>query len=122
MPPSDQDHNGTIQCLVTVHAAPAGQFTAQAVGLPDVCATGGTREEAVTRLREMLGAAVSSGALTALELPMEIPQPSSKRWDPNDPEMLAYMEILDQQAKEDLEQTLRELDQECSNSSSTPIT
>src|ERR1700728_4527502 len=88
MPPSDQDHNGTIQCLVTVHAA-AGQFTAQAVGLPDVRATAATREEAFAKLREILNAVVSSGALTALEVPAEKPLLSSNRWDPNDPEMLA---------------------------------
>jgi predicted RNase H-like HicB family nuclease len=122
MPPSIGNQNRAIQHLVTIRPEPPGQFTARAVGLPDVCATAATREEALARLDGMLHAMVSSGTLVALELPIEKPPIVSPGWNPNDPEMLEFLEILEQQSKEDLEQTLRELDQECSNSSSTPIT
>ena len=44
------------------------------------------------------------------------------RRDPNDPESQAFLEILAQRRRDDLEETIRELDQECSNSSSTPTT
>ena len=45
-----------------------------------------------------------------------------RRADPNDPNEKAYLEELARLRQEDLERTLRELDQECSNSSSTPTT
>jgi hypothetical protein len=44
------------------------------------------------------------------------------RHDPNDPEEQEFLEILAQQRRDDLEETLRELDTGCSNSSSTPTT
>jgi hypothetical protein len=44
----------------------------------------------------------------------------SGRADPKDPNERAYLEELARLRREDLEQTLRELDQECSNSSATP--
>jgi hypothetical protein len=42
--------------------------------------------------------------------------------DPNDPIEQEFMEELARQRREDLEQTLQGDGQECSNSSSTPIT
>jgi hypothetical protein len=100
-----------------VHAEDGGQFTAQAVGLP-LRATAASRDEALARLNEMLHAMVSSGTLVAIEVPAQ----ESPRWDPNNPEMLAFMKILEQQSKEDLERTLQELERACFNSSSTPTT
>jgi hypothetical protein len=115
--------NAASHHWVTVHAEPAGQFTAQAVGLPEVRATAPTRAEAIARAEEILRGLIAAGELVAIQAqPAQPVRLSRKEWDPNDPEMLAYMEILAQHKKEDLEQTLRELDQECSNSSSTPTT
>jgi predicted RNase H-like HicB family nuclease len=119
---TNSQQNGASRHWVRVHAEPAGVYTAQAVGLPEVRAAGATREEALSRLHQMLHILVSSGALVELGVPMDQPHSSAPHWDPNDPEMLAFMQILDQQSREDLERTLQELDQECSNSSSTPTT
>ena len=42
--------------------------------------------------------------------------------DPNDPAEIEFMEEMARLKREDLERTLREYDQECPNSSSTPTT
>ena len=42
--------------------------------------------------------------------------------DPNDPMEIEFMEEMARLKREDLERTLREYDQECPNSSSTPTT
>ena len=115
-------HNGAIQHLVTVRPEPAGQFTAQAAGLPDVCATATTREEALDRIQGMLQGLLASGELVPLEVQAANPLLNWVASDPNDPDEKAYLEELARDRQEDLEQTLRELDQECSNSSSTPTT
>ena len=115
--------NGSVHHFVTVRAEPGGQFTAEAVGLLDVCATAGTREAAIRRVQEILHALLSSGQLVQIDLPTEKPLfQSARHRDANDPEEQVFLEKLAEQQREDLEQTLRELDQECSNSSSTPTT
>jgi predicted RNase H-like HicB family nuclease len=115
--------NGAPQYWVTVRPEPAGQFTAQAVGLPDVYAAAATREEALAKVQETLRGLVASGQLVSIEVQTENPLLKwAGRRDPNDPEEQAFLAILAEQEREDLEQTLRELDQQCSNSSSTPTT
>jgi hypothetical protein len=55
----------------------------------------------------------------------EAAAPSPKRRsrkDPNDPNERAYLEAIARDRQEDLANTLRELEKECSNSSSTPTT
>ena len=61
-----------------------------------------------------IGASVISEAAPLPKRPM--------RKDPNDPNERAYLDALARDRREDLEKTLLELDKECSNSSSTPIT
>ena len=51
---SNTSRNGAIKHWILVRADSSGQHTAQAVGLPDVVATAGTREEALQRVRDML--------------------------------------------------------------------
>ena len=115
--------NDVMNHWVIVRPEPAGQFTAQAVGLPDIHATGATREEALARVQEMLRGLLVSGQLVPVAVQAENPLLKwAGRRDPNDPESKLFLEILAQQHREDLEQTLRELDQECSDSSSTPTT
>jgi hypothetical protein len=115
--------NGVVQHWILVRPEPPGRFTAQALGLPELCATAATRDEAIQQVRTRLGEWLASGQLVAVEVPGETPL---LKWfghtDPNDPNEQAYLEELARLRREDLERTLRELDQECSNSSSTPTT
>jgi hypothetical protein len=58
-------------------------------------------------------------------LPGEVPNPVLNfhgHLDPNDPAEIEFMEEMARLKREDLERTLREYDQECPNSSSTPTT
>lgn len=119
---STAPRNGTSPWWVTIRSEGPGRFTAQAVGLPDVRASAATREGACARLQEMLSAMIAAGTLAPLELPVELAEAPKANWDPNDAEMLEFMKILDDQAAEDLEQTLQEHDRECPNSCSTPTT
>jgi hypothetical protein len=112
--------------LVTVHAEPPGQFTAQVVGLPEVRATAMTREQAINQVLARLSEMLASGDLVCLELPTN----GSRLWlpppiDPNSPVEQEYLEELARMRQEDLEQTLRQYeleDQQCPGSSSTPTT
>jgi hypothetical protein len=109
--------------LVLVRPEPPGRFTAQAVGLPEIHATAATREEAVEQVRKILQEWLVAGNLVPVQLSQENP---SQKWpgsvDPNDPDERAYLEELARFRQEDLERTLKEYEQECSNSSSTPTT
>jgi hypothetical protein len=120
MSAANTHQNGTVQHWVTVRPEPTGQFTAQAVGLPDVRATCATREEALVHVQKILRALLASGHLVAIDVTSENPLLNWVGADPNDPDEQAYLEALARDKQADLEQTLRELDQECSNSSSTP--
>jgi hypothetical protein len=122
MKPSE-NQNGAMQHWVTVRPDAGGQYTAQAVGLPEVRATAADRDEAFRRVREMVRSLVASGELMAIAVPpANTTQTRRHPKDPNDPHERAYLDALARDHQEDLEQTLRELDQECSNSSSTPTT
>ena len=93
------------------------------MGLADVCATAASREEALARVQEILRAMLNSGQLVTVDIQAENPLLKwAGRRDPNDPEEQAFLAELVRAKQEDLENTLRELDQECSGSSSTPTT
>ena len=98
-----------------------GQFTAQLVGLPELAATAATREEAIQQVRKRLAEYLASGRLVLVGAPHPLMQWSGHA-DPNDPLEKEFLEELERLRREDLEQTLRENEQECSNSSSTPTT
>ena len=78
--------------------------------------------EFVARVQAILRGLLASGQLVSVVLQSAHPLANWAPSDPNDSEEQAFLEILAQHKREDLEQTLRELDQECSNSSSTPTT
>jgi hypothetical protein len=109
--------------LVLVRPTPAGQFTAQVVGIPELSATAASREDALTHVRTLLQGWVDSGQLVMVDVS---PKPSLLQWfghaDPQDPLEQEYLAELAKAKKEDLERTLKEMDQECSNSCSTPTT
>lgn len=89
-------------CLIRVRAEPPGQFTAEAVGLPELHATADTREEAIGRVCELLNQGLAAGDLVAVA-----PQPARRRFaghakdDPSFDQYLEeirrYREQLDQQ-------------------------
>ena len=115
--------NGITRHWVMIRPDTAGRFTANVAGLPEVCATAATREEALDRVHDILRSLLASGQLVSIEV--QPPQPILA-WigqiDTKDPEELAYLAALARDRQEDLDNTLRELDQECSNTSSTPTT
>ena len=111
--------------LVAVRPDPAGKDTAQVVGIPEIRASAETEQDAIEQVRARLAAWLKGGRLVAID----IPGPELGPWpppqghlDPNDPMEKEYLDELARYRREDLERTLREYDQECSNSSSTPTT
>jgi hypothetical protein len=123
MPPSNTIHYESLCQWIVVRPEPAGQFTAQLLGLPELSATAAKREEAIEQVRARILEWIATGQLVPVEVPAGNPL---LRWfghiDPNDPAEKIYLEELARFRQEDLERTLRELDQECSCSSSTPTT
>src|SRR5262245_10691310 len=95
--------------LVVVRAEPSGQYTAQAVGIPEIRVTAATREEAIQQVRATLGEWLRSGQLVSVDLPRQSSWPMlPRRVDPNDPLEQEYLEELARAKREDLERTLRE--------------
>ncbi len=113
----------TMSHLVLVRSDPAGQYCAQLVGLPEIHATAATREEALQKVRTNLEEWLASGQLVAVEVPVQNPLLKWFGWaDPKDPNEQAYLEELARLRREDLERTLKDHEQKCLNSSSTPTT
>ena len=123
MSASNTIQNGAVRHWVVARSEPSGQFTAQVVGLPELSATAPTRAEAIERIRVLLRDWVVTGQLISIEVPVANPLLHfSGHIDPDDPIEQDFMKELARLRQEDLEQTLREDDQECSSSSSTPTT
>jgi len=104
--------------LVRIRQQSQGIYSAEAVGLPDIQATAASSEEAIREVRDRLEQGLSSGQLVQIELSPVAPAPRN----PNDPLEQEFLEDLERERREDLERTLKEYDQQCSDSSSTPIT
>ena len=123
MEPPHTARNGPLQHWVVVRPEPPGQFTAQVVGLPELRATAATKEEALQQVRIVLSEWLTSGQLVSIAVPRENPLLRfPEHLDPTDPLEQEFLQELARLHREDLERTLREYDQECSNSSSTPTT
>jgi hypothetical protein len=109
--------------LIRVRTEPSGRFTAQVVGLPELQASAATREEAVRQVEAQLQDWLASGQLVAVPIAWGNPlMQSFGTIDPNDPNEQAFLDELARMKREDLEQTLREYEQSCPSSSSTPTT
>jgi hypothetical protein len=110
--------------LVQVIADAAGRYTAQVVGLHELQASAITRAEALERVRDLLAQRLASGQLVALPIAAPTP-PKAPGWAKDDPLEQEFLEDLAGRREEDLEQTLRNYEQEdqgCSDTSSTPTT
>ena len=70
----------------------------------------------------MLNEWLASGDLVEVEVSAENSLLKWAGWAKDDPLEQEYLEELARMKREDLERTLREYDQECSGSSSTPTT
>ncbi len=99
-------------------------YVARVVGIPDLHASAPNRAEAIEQVRALLAERFSSGELIALP----IAQPASRHvpgWAKDDPLEQEFITELARRRQEDLEQTLREYEEEvrrCSDTSSTPTT
>lgn len=123
MAASTTTRNGSVQHWVVARPEPSGSFTAQVVGVPELVATAATREEAIDRIRVLLCDWVATGRLVSVEVTVTNPLLGfTGHTDPNDPLEKEFLENLARYRREDLERTLREDDEACSNSSSTPTT
>ena len=115
--------NGTVRHWLVGRAEPSGQFTVQVVGVPELRATAATRADAIEQIRSVLGAWLASGQLMSIEVPCANPLLQFPgHLDPNDPLEQEFLGELARRRREDYDQAIREDDQECSNSSSTPTT
>ena len=111
-----------MQHLIIVRAEPPGQFTAEAVGIPEIRATSTSRESAIQQVRGTLAEWLTKGQLESVVVPDPNPVLKYAGWAKNDPLYDEYLEELARARQEDLERTLKEYEQECSDSSSTPTT
>jgi hypothetical protein len=127
MRPANTIHHESLCQWIVVRPEPAGQFTAQLLGLPELSATAANREEAIEQVRARILEWIALGQLVPVELmAKDHPVLRFRGWvDPNDPDEQAYLQELARMKAEDLERTLREYaeeDQRCSSSSSTRTT
>ena len=122
MPPHMPSGIDRLYSFVVVRPEPPGQHTATVVGIPEIHATAATREEAIEQVHARLRDWLTSGQLVAVELPQDNPWLKYAGWTKDDPDYGVYLEELERARQEDLERTLREYNEPCSDSSSTPIT
>lgn len=119
----NQAAGGSIQFLIRVDSEAPGRYTVQAVGIPEIQATATTKIKAIEDVQKILNEWLASGRLMSVEL---TPGSPLLKWigsvDPNDPNQQVYLDELERMEREDLEQSLKELDERCSSSSSTPTT
>jgi hypothetical protein len=123
MNPHTPSGTPALQHLVVVRPEPAGQFTAEAVGLPELRATADSREEAVAQVRKLLDDWLASGQLVAVEIPQANPLTKYFGHAKDDPDFDLYLEEIRRYRQEVDEGLAHEGDEPaCSDSSSTPTT
>jgi hypothetical protein len=112
--------------LVAVRPESPGQFLAWAASFPEFRAVAATEQEAIDQVKQLLTEWFTSTRFVEVQVPTpRVFHPILKfagHLDPNDPMEQAYLEELARMKREDLENTLREYEQECPSSSSTPTT
>jgi hypothetical protein len=120
---SDQTPQSGMQYPVVVRPEPPGQFTAEAVGLPELRATCADRAEAINRVRLQLCQWFASGQLVLVDVPATNPLLQYAGWAKDDPDYAEYLEeIRRYRAEVDAQFQQEEAKQACSNTSSTPTT
>jgi hypothetical protein len=126
MQPTYKDMPLLMPHLVAVRPESAGKILAWAASFPELRAVAATEQEAIDQVKQLLTGWFASTRFVEVQVPTpRVFNPSLKfagHLDPNDPMEQAYLEELARMKREDLENTLREYEQECSSSSSTPTT
>src|ERR1700722_18052637 len=110
-------------CLVRIREEPDGQFTAALLGAPDIQATAATREAATEQVHNLLQYQVNLGSIAAIEIPRRHPLMDRAGSMKDDPTFDDFLEEIRRFREGDdrREGRVWETD-ECSNTSSTPIT
>ena len=112
--------------LIIARPEPPGKFTAQVVGIPDIRAVADTEPEAIEKARQTLTEWLATAHWVQVDVPVppvDVPRRESLGpSDPNEPVYQMYLEEMARFRREDMDRALREDEQECSTSSSTPTT
>jgi hypothetical protein len=118
MKPDQQAVRFPMQHLVVIRQEQPGQYTAQAVGIPEIRATAATREEAIAQVRQLLAQWLE----TACWVQVEVATPAAGHpllefagHSKDDPDFEGYLEEIRRYRQEVDERA-------CSDSSSTPTT
>ena len=120
---SETPFSHSSSCLIQVRPAPAGQFTAELLGLSDLSATAETREEAVELLRGLLRERFESGSLQWVDVSRENPLMSRFGYAKDDPHFEEYLEEIRKFREEmDLREQQDSDPGECPDTSLTPTT
>lgn len=112
---------GTIWLMV--HPEPAGQFTAQVLGLPESQRTAASRDEAIRQVNDLLQFWVAEGQLVPAAIGQPNPVLNWCGWARNDPDYADFLEGLRRFREQDqVPSDPQEENPECSTSSLTPAT
>jgi hypothetical protein len=124
MEPNFRDVYIPVYHLVAIRPEPLGRFTAWAVSFPEVRAVAASEQDAIDQVKQRLTEWFAKTRVVEVNVPSPPAFNPLLKWaghsNPNDPVEQMYLEELARMKKEDLENTLREYDQECPSSSSTP--
>jgi len=80
-----------MQHLIIVRSGPQDQFTAEAVGIPELTATAATKIKAIKQVESQLAEWVKTGQLVRAELPEENPALEWAGWAKDDPDYESYL-------------------------------
>ncbi len=110
--------------LIRVRDEPEGQFTAEAVGIPEARATESSKWEAVKKVTDILNQMAASGKLFGVDIQEGNPVLLWAGWAKDDPEYQLYLEEIARYRREvdERDKLLQENGQECRDTSSTPTT
>jgi hypothetical protein len=94
MPPSNTVHHESLCPWIVVRPEPAGQFTAQLLGLPELSATAASREEAIEQVCVRIGEWVAANQLLPVAVPAVNPLMRWFGWAKDDPEYALFREEI----------------------------
>src|SRR5438552_413119 len=101
MSASNNPQNGSVRHWIVGRPEPAGQFTAEVVGVPQLRTTAPTRAEALAQIGAMLTDWLASGQLISIEVPAPNPLLHfSGHLDPNDPLEKEFVEELERHRRD----------------------
>lgn len=108
--------------LLVVRPEPPGQYTAVVVGIPEIRVRAPSEQEAIEQAQKQLQEWMANAHWIRLDTTAAPGTKQPGQVSAVDECERMYLEELERYRKEDLERVLREEEQACSNSSSTPTT